>query len=238
MFVLCINEVTHACQCRRVSPVRLAMVDEFSSFQDGVIFEERFSESLSLVDAVMPDVVHARQQQLRDKITAHKLQEEQEQKAQQKNSEETTNNVNMISQESGDTATAPLTNASTMSQSSNMTANNLNSAIISSVTSATSTAIKQEPQVNGDSGNTNGLGRKSSGGHKRAYRTEGLQKSHGKNESPDRAHDTQKSHEKNKCSYRPQHSQSLYRQSSGARASFLPSHSIESESRGSVNKSS
>ncbi len=37
-------------------------------FQDGTVFDGRPIESLSLVDAVMPDVVHTRQQALRDQL--------------------------------------------------------------------------------------------------------------------------------------------------------------------------
>lgn len=37
-------------------------------FQDGTVFDGRPIESLSLVDAVMPDVVHTRQQAFRDQL--------------------------------------------------------------------------------------------------------------------------------------------------------------------------
>lgn len=127
-----------------------------------MIFEERFSESLSLVDAVMPDVVLARQQQLREKVAAHKQQQEQEKKSLQRNAEESLNNVDvhMISPEGGDVMTSSTTNAALAMSQSTTTANNSDHVTnSSSITSATSTLIKQEPQMNGDSGNTNGLGR-------------------------------------------------------------------------------
>lgn len=38
------------------------------SFQDGTVFDGRPIESLSLIDAVMPDVVQTRQQAFRDKL--------------------------------------------------------------------------------------------------------------------------------------------------------------------------
>lgn len=38
------------------------------SWQDGTVFDGRPIESLSLIDAVMPDVVQTRQQAFRDKL--------------------------------------------------------------------------------------------------------------------------------------------------------------------------
>uniref|UniRef100_F6QXC2 Uncharacterized protein n=1 Tax=Ciona intestinalis TaxID=7719 RepID=F6QXC2_CIOIN len=43
---------------------------EISINQDGMVYEGRFTEGLSLVDAVMPDVVIAKQQQLHEKMLA------------------------------------------------------------------------------------------------------------------------------------------------------------------------
>lgn len=40
----------------------------FSPWQDGTVFDGRPIESLSLIDAVMPDVVQTRQQAFRDKL--------------------------------------------------------------------------------------------------------------------------------------------------------------------------
>lgn len=51
------------CQCG-VCPMMVLSV----MFQDGTVFDGRPIESLSLVDAVMPDVVHTRQQAFRDKL--------------------------------------------------------------------------------------------------------------------------------------------------------------------------
>lgn len=44
------------------------LADLLLSFQDGTLFDGRPIESLSLIDAVMPDVVQTRQQAYRDKL--------------------------------------------------------------------------------------------------------------------------------------------------------------------------
>ncbi|XP_056320746.1 F-box-like/WD repeat-containing protein TBL1X [Danio aesculapii] len=44
---------------------------EISINEDGTVFDGRPIESLSLIDAVMPDVVHSRQQAFRDKLSQH-----------------------------------------------------------------------------------------------------------------------------------------------------------------------
>uniref|UniRef100_H2ZDU3 LisH domain-containing protein n=1 Tax=Ciona savignyi TaxID=51511 RepID=H2ZDU3_CIOSA len=49
---------------------------EISINPDGLVYEGRFTEGLSLVDAVMPDVVLAKQQQLNEKILAEKQKKE------------------------------------------------------------------------------------------------------------------------------------------------------------------
>lgn len=43
-------------------------VNEYICWQDGTVFDGRPIESLSLIDAVMPDVVQTRQQAFRDKL--------------------------------------------------------------------------------------------------------------------------------------------------------------------------
>lgn len=135
--------------------------------QDGMIFEGRFSESLSLVDAVMPDVVLARQQQLREKLAAQKLQQEQEKlRAAQKSSEEMkAANGDTNQQDNGGVPVAPVTNVSSatsqLSTSSTMSnSDNTVTMTMPVVTAATSTtSINQEPQLNGDStANMNGIG--------------------------------------------------------------------------------
>lgn len=128
---------------------------EISINEDGMIFEGRFSESLSLVDAVMPDVVLARQQQLREKVAAQKLQQEQEK--QRKNEEQ----KNAVDGTQDGTNASVATNATATSMASTANSSNADNAPSTTpvVTAATSTtSIKQEPQVNGDAGNTNGLG--------------------------------------------------------------------------------
>nr|XP_039262814.1 F-box-like/WD repeat-containing protein TBL1XR1 [Styela clava] len=131
---------------------------EISINEDGMIFEGRFSESLSLVDAVMPDVVLARQQQLKEKMAAQKLQQEQEKARaqQQKSAEETknTNNVEMALQDGGDASVSTTTNIPLQSSVNNTDAI-MTSTVVTAATSTTS--IKQEPQVNGESNSTNGL---------------------------------------------------------------------------------
>lgn len=47
---------------------------EISINEDGTVFDGRPIESLSLIDAVMPDVVHSRQQAFRDKLSQHQHQ--------------------------------------------------------------------------------------------------------------------------------------------------------------------
>ncbi|XP_055071368.1 F-box-like/WD repeat-containing protein TBL1X isoform X2 [Misgurnus anguillicaudatus] len=44
---------------------------EISINEDGTVFDGRPIESLSLIDAVIPDVVHSRQQTVKDKVTRH-----------------------------------------------------------------------------------------------------------------------------------------------------------------------
>ena len=106
------------------------------SLQEGMMFEGRFSEGLSLVDAVMPDVVLAKQQQLRDKIAAEKLKAEQESQSNQ--TEKTQNNDEEMTT-NGDSA------------ASSSVDNNALTMTTTVVTAATSTtSIKQEPQANGD----------------------------------------------------------------------------------------
>ena len=98
-------------------------------------FEGRFSEGLSLVDAVMPDVVVAKQRQLREKIAAEKLKAEQDSQAikTEKEDEEMTSN----GAEQTSTASASDSSATTMTTTV--------------VTAATSTTTnKQENQANGE----------------------------------------------------------------------------------------
>lgn len=65
-----INEVTNARAGRPLGdvPWRRRSPALFSSPQDGTVFDGRPIESLSLIDAVMPDVVQTRQQAFRDKL--------------------------------------------------------------------------------------------------------------------------------------------------------------------------
>ncbi len=48
----------------------------FLSLQDGTLFDGRPIESLSLIDAVMPDVVQTRQQAYRDKLAQQQQQQQ------------------------------------------------------------------------------------------------------------------------------------------------------------------
>uniref|UniRef100_H2ZDU4 F-box-like/WD repeat-containing protein TBL1XR1 n=1 Tax=Ciona savignyi TaxID=51511 RepID=H2ZDU4_CIOSA len=63
---------------------------EISINPDGLVYEGRFTEGLSLVDAVMPDVVLAKQQQLNEKILAEKQKKEKLEKSEDSNN---TNNA-------------------------------------------------------------------------------------------------------------------------------------------------
>lgn len=118
--------------------------------QDGMMFEGRFSESLSLVDAVMPDVVLAKQQQLREKVAALKLKKEQEkqmnvdEKMSQNNGENAATNVLSVN--------SPLPPSSSSMTVCTSPSNSVASMTTTVVTAATSTTnIKQqEPQTNGD----------------------------------------------------------------------------------------
>jgi len=105
------------------------------------MLEGRFSESLSLVDAVMPDVVLAKQQQLREKMAAQKLKEPEKQlSADEKLS--LSNNENSVN-----------SSANTTAVSSVVCAADVTSLTTTVVTAATSTTtIKQEPQTNGEHG--------------------------------------------------------------------------------------
>ena len=112
-------------------------IDKLFLAQDGMMFEGRFSEALSLVDAVMPDVVLAKQRQLKNKIAAEKLKLEQENQANQaENAPNNDEEMSTIVKEQS--TTAPIDGAT-----SSMTT--------TVVTAATSTTtIKQEPQANGE----------------------------------------------------------------------------------------
>ena len=103
-----------------------------------MMFEGRFSEGLSLVDAVMPDVVLAKQKQLRDKIAAEKLKADQESQAVE--SEKNPNTTEDMATNGGE-------------QTSNATASDSSATAMTTtvVTAATSTTtIKQESQANGE----------------------------------------------------------------------------------------
>ncbi|XP_019643953.1 PREDICTED: F-box-like/WD repeat-containing protein TBL1XR1 isoform X1 [Branchiostoma belcheri] len=65
---------------------------EISINEDGTILDNRGIEALSLIDAVMPDVVQSRSQALREKIAAEKVANAAKAEA-QINGEDTTNNV-------------------------------------------------------------------------------------------------------------------------------------------------
>lgn len=98
---------------------------EISITEDGVMMEGRFSESLSLVDAVMPDVVLAKQQQLQQKILAQKLKEEESNKIKEE-----------IKEENKDDSTAA-NNTATSSESAN--SSTTTTATVTSATDSTST---------------------------------------------------------------------------------------------------
>ncbi|CAM4599600.1 hypothetical protein PO909_032918 [Leuciscus waleckii] len=56
---------------------------EISINEDGTVFDGRPIECLSLIDAVMPDVVHTRKQAIRDKLSQQQHQQQQQQHQQQ-----------------------------------------------------------------------------------------------------------------------------------------------------------
>uniref|UniRef100_H2ZDU2 LisH domain-containing protein n=1 Tax=Ciona savignyi TaxID=51511 RepID=H2ZDU2_CIOSA len=79
-----------------INPVRqnycfaIKIISSLQQPDDGLVYEGRFTEGLSLVDAVMPDVVLAKQQQLNEKILAEKQKKEKLEKSEDSNN---TNNA-------------------------------------------------------------------------------------------------------------------------------------------------
>nr|CAB3266854.1 F-box-like/WD repeat-containing protein TBL1XR1 [Phallusia mammillata] len=123
---------------------------EISINEDGMMFEGRFSESLSLIDAVMPDVVLAKQQQLREKMAALKLKKEQEkqlnaeEKLQQNNGDNPATNVLSVNN-SLPPSSLPLTVCTSPSNSTAL----MTTTVVTAATSTTNMK-QQEPQTNGD----------------------------------------------------------------------------------------
>ncbi|CAK8681562.1 unnamed protein product [Clavelina lepadiformis] len=113
---------------------------EISIDEDGMMFEGRYSESLSLVDAVMPDVVLAKQQQLREKMAAQKLKSEQEQKL------NVPENILQNNDEEVPVCSSP--QASSTCATINANSSSMTTTVVTAATSTTS--IKKEPQSNGE----------------------------------------------------------------------------------------
>lgn len=130
---------------------------EISITEDGVMMEGRFSESLSLVDAVMPDVVLAKQQQLQQKILAQKLKEEESNKIKEEVKEE--------NKEEGAAGNGDLTNSatetavsSTDSSTSQVTTSTSASTTNSSANGKAPGKVVKDDLKQSDTSNTNEIG--------------------------------------------------------------------------------
>nr|XP_018667305.1 F-box-like/WD repeat-containing protein TBL1XR1 [Ciona intestinalis] len=114
---------------------------EISINQDGMVYEGRFTEGLSLVDAVMPDVVIAKQQQLHEKMLAEKLKKEKLEKAEDGNA------VNSVS--TNDSCQTVTTVTDTTATNNNSVTSSYNTPTVPTSTTPTANIKQESPQTNG-----------------------------------------------------------------------------------------
>ena len=106
-----------------------------------MVYEGRFTEGLSLVDAVMPDVVIAKQQQLHEKMLAEKLKKEKLEKA------DDGNVVNSVS--TNDSCQTVTTVTDTSATNNNSVTSSYNTPTVPTSTTLTANIKQESPQTNG-----------------------------------------------------------------------------------------